>query len=490
MQKSARKMFKLRQYTQIIRYYMWKWNLSYLFFIILIFSIKSCKSLEPNKPPEGYFEMQNDYLQQVSTVHIPVELNLLELEEIINKNIDKLLYEDATEEGSTSYNFKVWKKMPISVTSNGDLFRIKVPLKIWAKVGYTFERFGIKLSDSKETDFELDLHYVTKLNVTPDWHVSTHTAGNGFDWIKKPSVSLAGVKISLASFAENLIDEQQHVIAKEIDEQIKPYLNIKEYVQQAWNQMQQPLLVSEDYDVWLKVSPRKIMMTPIKGYGNRSIIGIGIEANTETFIGKKPTSEIIKNLPSIVMKDTIKNEFKIGMSSEISHESINDLLEQNFVNKTFTFKDGKYQVNVTNIKFYGSNDQVVVETGLTGSIDGTIYLTGKPAYDPIKQELFIQNLDFDLDTKNKIVKTASWLAKGKLIRTMQENLTFPLKDQLEQATTTIQKNLNNYEVTPGIFLDGNLKDLKPAGVYITPNALIAVVMAEGDVNLHVKKLEY
>jgi len=469
---------------------MWKWNLSYLLFILLFFSIKSCKSLEPNKPAEGYFEMQKDYLQQVSTVNIPIELNLLELESIINQNIDKLLYEDATEEGSTSYNFKVWKKMPISVTSNGDLFRIKVPLKVWAKVGYTFDRFGIKLSDTKETDFELDLHYVTKLNVTPDWQVSTHTAGNGFNWIKKPSVSLAGVKISLASFAENLIDEQQHIIAKEIDAQIKPYLNIKDYVQQAWNQMQQPLLVSEDYDIWLKVTPQKIMMTPLKGYGNRSVIGVGIEANTETFIGKKPDFQINTKLPQIDMKDTIKNEFKIGMSSEISHNSINELLEKEFVNQTFEFKDGKYKVEVTNIKFYGSNDKIVVETGLQGSIDGTIYLTGKPAYNPVKQELFIQDLDFDLDTKNKIIKTASWLAKGKLIRTMQENLTFPLKDQLGQATTTIQTNLNNYEVTPGIFLDGNLKDLKPAGVYITPTSLIAVVMAEGDVNLHVKKLEY
>ncbi len=469
---------------------MWKWNLPYILIIAMIFSIKSCKNLEPDKPTEGYFELREDYLQQVSTVHIPIELNLIELESIINQNIDKLLYEDATKEENTSYEFKVWKKLPISVTSNGDLFRIKVPLKIWAKVNYKFNNFGISFSDSKETDFELDIHYVTKLNITPDWQISTHTAGNGFDWIKKPTLNLAGIKISLASFVENLIDEQQELIAIEIDEQIKPYLNVKEYVQQAWNQMQQPMLVSEDYNVWLKVSPREIMMTPLKGYGNRSVIGVGIMAFTETFIGEKPETELNTKLPIIIKTDTIKNEFRIGMSSEISHESINKLLKQNFVNQTFTFNDGKYKVDVTNIKFYGSNDKIVIETGLSGNINGTIYLTGKPAYNPVAQELFIQNLDFDLDTKNKIIKTASWLAKGKLIRTMQENLTFPLKQQLEQATTTIRQNLNNYEVTPGIFLDGHLQDIKPSGVFITPKSLIAVVTAEGDVNLHVKKLEY
>lgn len=469
---------------------MWKWNLPYILIFAMIFSIKSCKNLEPAKPEEGYFELREDYLQQVSTVHIPIELNLVELENIINKNIDKLLYEDGTKEENTSYEFKVWKKLPISVTSNGDLFRIKVPLKIWAKVSYKFENFGINFSDSKETDFELDVHYVTKLNVTPDWQISTHTAGNGFDWIKKPSISLAGVKISLASFVENLIDDQQAMIAKEIDAQIKPYLNVKEYVQQAWNQMQQPMLVSEDYSVWLKVTPREIMMTPLKGYGNRSVIGVGIVAFTETFIGDKPAFELNDDLPLIIKTDTIKNEFRIGMSSEISHKAINELLRKNFVNQTFTFNDDKYKVDVTNIKFYGSNDRIVVETGLSGSVNGTVYLTGIPAYNPVKQELFIQDLDFDLDTKNKIIKTASWLAKGKLVRTMQDNLTFPLGEQLEQATSTIQQNLNNYEITPGIFLDGHLKDLKPSGVFITPKSLIAIVTAEGDVNLHVKKLEY
>ena len=483
-------MYQRKLLNHSISKFMWKWNLPYILIIAMIFSIKSCKNLEPDKPTEGYFELRDDYLQQVSTVHIPIELNLVELESIINQNIDKLLYEDGTKEENTSYQFKVWKKLPISVTSNGDLFRIKVPLRIWAKVGYKFENFGIKFSDSKETDFELDVHYVTKLNVTPDWQISTHTAGNGFDWIKKPSINLAGVKISLATFVEDLIDEQQGIIAQEIDKQIKPYLNIKEHVQQAWNQMQQPMLVSEDYNVWLKVSPQDIMMTPLKGYGNRSVLGVGIRAFTETFIGKKPTADLNSQLPLLVMTDTIKNEFRIGMSSVISHESINQLLKQNFVNQTFTFNEGKYTVDVTKIKFYGSNDKIVVETGLSGSIDGTIYLTGKPAYDPVKQELFIQDLDFDLDTKNKIVKTASWLAKGKLVRAMQENLTFPLGEQLEQATTTIQENLNNYEITPGIFLDGHLKDLKPSGVFITPQSLIAVVTAEGDVNLHVKKLEY
>lgn len=490
MEKTARKMHSTKQLNQPLLYYMWKLKLPYLLIFIMIFSIKSCKNLEPDRPVEGYFELRNDYLQQVSTVHIPIELNLVELEGIINQNIDKLLYEDGTEEENTSYNFKVWKKLPISVTSNGDLFRIKVPLKIWARASYKFDNFGISFSDSKETTFELDVHYVTKLNITSDWQISTHTAGNGFDWIKKPTVSLAGVKISLASFVENLIDEQQTMIATEIDEQIKPYLNVEEYVQEAWNLMQEPMLVSEDYNVWLKISPQQIIMTPLKGYGNRSVIGVGIRAFTETFIGKKPAYQINKKLPQINMTDTIKNEFRIGMSSKISHKSINELLEQNFLNKSFTFKDGKYKVDVTKIKFYGSNEKIVVETGLTGSIDGTIYLTGRPAYNPVKQELFIQDLDFDLDTKNQIVKTASWLAKGKLVRTMQENLTFPLGEQLEQATNTIQKNLNNFEVTPGIFLDGHLKDLKPSGVYISPNSLIAVVVAEGDVNLHVKKLEY
>jgi hypothetical protein len=137
---------------------------------------------------------------------------------------------------------------------------------------------------------------------------------------------------------------------------------------------------------------------------------------------------------------------------------------------------------------YGSGENLVIKAGLTGSITGTVYLKGKPYFDTTSQSVVLQNLDYDLDTKNKLVKTANWLAKGKFVQKMQEAFKIPLEQQMNQARELIQANLKDKQIAKGIVLNGQLSELIPGEVFITPASIVATVQAKGKVQVKVEGL--
>lgn len=461
-----------------------------IWLLVLAFLMKGCKSLEPVRPEEKYLSSENEYKKRLSVINIPVEMDLMNLQKRINSEIQGLLFEDQTKEENSELHLKIWKKAPIEVTADGGSFNIKAPLKVWAKGGVSFSSFGVSFSDSKETTFELDLKFKTNISISEDWEIISRTVRNGFDWIKKPVVKLGPVNLPLASMLSGIIEAQQDVIAENLDKEIQPNLHVKPYVQEAWTLIQQPYLLSEDFDVWLKVTPIDILMTDLKGRGRHTGFTMGIKAYTETFVGEKPETVLIADLPQMELVDSVPSEFNIGLSSKISHEQIAELLRQHVLNQRFTFNKNKYEVTVTAIDLYGSDDYLVVEAGLKGSVNGVIYLKGKPKYDHLSQTLYLKDLDFDLDTKNKLIKTASWLAHGSIVDSFEEALTLPLGEQIESAAAAIKQNIENVELAPGVFIKGRLNELAPSEVFITSESVIATIVATGQADLKIEDFQY
>jgi len=462
-----------------------------IFFLIVLsmFLLKACKTIEPQKPEETYLSRYENFSRQLSIVNIPVELDLNEVEKEINVRVNNLLYEDETVNEGNNFKIKVWKKDNINVNAAGEQFNVTVPLKIWAEAGINLSNFGFNFAQTRDTEFELDLNFVSNFNVDENWQITSVTSSNGFDWIKKPVLKIGPVNIPLSSFLDEIIDRQQEEIAAQINKEIQPNLDIKKYIQEAWLQMQTPFKISDEFNAWLKISPADVLITPIAGEGKHARMSLGIRGFTETFIGKKPATTLVKEIPMLTIVDSIPDNFIIGLSSEISHQNINSLLKDHLLNKKFQFNDGKQEVVVKDLDVYGHNQNLVLEARLEGDIKGKIYLTGQPYYDDLDQSLKFKNLDFDLDTKNKLVKTASWLAHGKFVETMRQNLKFPLGDQIDQASKTIEKTLNGFQLTKGVYLKGVLQELAPSEVFITPDAVIATVFAKGKSSIRIEELE-
>jgi hypothetical protein len=84
---------------------------------------------------------------------------------------------------------------------------------------------------------------------------------------------------------------------------------------------------------------------------------------------------------------------------------------------------------------------------MTGSIDGTIYLSGIPNYNAITKEIFFDQMDYVLNTKGLLTKTANWLLQGVILKKIEENCRYSIKTNLDEARkyVTLFNQLFTYE---------------------------------------------
>jgi hypothetical protein len=100
-----------------------------------------------------------------------------------------------------------------------------------------------------------------------------------------------------------------------------------------------------------------------------------------------------------------------------------------------------------------------------------------------------KGLDYDLDTKNSIVRTAGWLLQGQFSRMMEKRWFSGWSADRRGEKNNTESIASNYKVTEGVVIKGTLSDITPDKVYLTPKHLYSVVFAHGKVNLKVGGLK-
>jgi hypothetical protein len=250
----------------------------------------------------------------------------------------------------------------------------------------------------------------------------------------------------------------------------------------------QPYLLSEKYRTWLKVTPVGLQMTPLTSVNNRVKATIGIQAYTETITGAKPMFTPVTTVPDLKLTNNISDDFKVGIIAEIPLSEAAKLTADTLIGQNFAFKDGKYNVGVTAIDIYGEQEKMIIKAGLKGNITGNIYFKGVPAYDPVTKSVYLENFDYDLKTKNVLISTANWFFQGVFVKNMKQALTFNIGGQIDEMKKQMQASLINNKVAKGVTLNGSLTELTPDKVYLTPNSIIAVIKANGKLDIKVDGL--
>ena len=432
--------------------------------------------------PAAQYDRPVETVKEVSNLNIPIEIPLAVLEKQMAEQLPNPFYEDNSldDNGGDNLMIRVKRRAPIRIEARNGYFVFTVPVNIWSKVGWKMEQFGVTLSKYEDTEFDIDIQFISKVNIGSDWRVKTQTSDNGFKWVSKPVIKIGMFNIPVTTIVEKIIDEQLPVVAKLIDQQVASKVDIKPQMMEAWRNLQTPLLVNQEYEAWLKVTPLELLMTPFSAKGKSVKLTIGLKARTETILGKQPVVTINNTLPPLqIATMPVEEKFAVGLVAEVPYEHAKKLAMKQTVGKVYEFKEGKYKIEVLDIDIYGQDDHLIVMADLKGSLNGKVYLRGKPVYDAATRSVKIQDLDYDLDTKNKLLNMADWLAHGQFVKTMAPYFNVSLASQLDEAQKLIQQNLANNKVNQNITLNGKLNQLSPDAIYVTPSAIQTVIKAQG-----------
>lgn len=464
---------------------------------ILLAGLPSCGQKLPHiTPPEPnylYPDMDLEFEHYKSSLTVSAEIPVAELERLINKELSGLLYEDNSYEDDNNDNFKakVWKDGLIKVQALGNHFLFDIPLKIWASAGYKFKPFGYTLEGYRDTEFKMRIWLISEVSFSPDWHLVTKTRIDSYDWVTEPTISVAGFSLPIKGMVSRLLNRNADKITKAIDEQVRENFQIRDQVEKTWIIAQEPQLLSEEFHTWLVTTPETIEARLPDARDGMMNIQVSIKGSTQTIISRiSPVRSKIVKLPPLKIVDNLPQFFQVGLVSSIGYQDASQMAEEYFKGKTFDFSGGRYKIRIKKINLYGQNESLIIHASLSGSINGDIYLRGIPRYDPESRSVHLDDLQYDLNTRNVLIKAANWLLHGKLLKMMREAMVFPIGEQLDSLVDTLRGTLSSYAVADGIVLKGTLDQATPDKVYLTPEKMYTVIQASGKLDLHVEKLSY
>ncbi|KVV14495.1 DUF4403 family protein [Flavobacterium sp. TAB 87] len=459
-----------------------------LFILLFISSCSSTNQLSTLKPePDDATPLT--YQSTPSFINLPITVQIKDIENQTNTHLKGLIYED-NDITDDDIEMKVWKTASIqmrnvSKNSNGKLETV-LPLKALIKYRIGTERLGLKMYDVRE--FNLTGTVILNSDVAlNNWKLRTKTEIKSLVWTESPTMTVFGKNMPITYLANPAISLFKSDITTSIDSAIEKAMDFKPNVLAALEQICTPFLMNEDYESWLRIAPTEIYSTEASIKKDAFMLEMGVKCTMETIIGKQPESKF--NAANIAIKPVSKipKQVNASIAAISTYSAASKIMSKNFVGQEFG--SGGKKVLVKNVQLWHKNGKMIIALDLSGSINGAIYLSGFPQYNSATKELYFDQLDYVLDTKNKLTRTANWLMQGYILKKIQESCRYSIAPNLEEGKQTMLTYLNNYSPMKGVFVNGKLNEITFDKLKLTNQAIIAFLKINGTVNISVDGLE-
>lgn len=429
------------------------------------------------------------YENAPSFINLPINVKLKDIENQTNSYLEGLIYEDNTIDDD-NIEMKIWKLAPITITNElakgSEKIKTILPLKAVIKYRIGTRTMGVNLYNTREFNLNgiVTLSSSVSLN---NWRLKTTTELKSLEWNESPTMTVLGKNLPVTYLINPAVKIFRSKIEKNIDDAIEKAMDFKPNVLAAIEKICTPFKMNEDYESWLRIAPLEIYSTAAQLKNDSFLLQMGMKCNMETLIGQEPETKFDASKISLKPVAKIPNQINANIVAVSTYADASKIIRKNFAGQDFT--SGSKKVTVQNVTIWHKNGKMVIALDLIGTLNGTIYLAGFPKYNDQTKEIYFDQLDYVLDTKSKLLRTANWLAQGIVLKKIEENCRYSIKPNLDEGKKTILNYLKNYSPMPGVFVNGKMDDIQFKKIELTNNAILAFIKINGEINVTVNGLK-
>jgi hypothetical protein len=426
-------------------------------------------------------------VKQNSFIGLPIHISTNGMAASINKKFQVEIYKDDKFDDNANDNLKltVLKRNDFIVSTSTDGISITAPLHI--DFVYNLKAFG-----AIEKPISQSLNLTVIFNTTPsidrDWNLKLNSKGK-IAWDDLPVINLGITTLNLPDLFGSIIQGQVNKMAIKIDQEASKNMDIKKIVGEAYKNLSEPILLDSTQKAWLLINPKSIFITPITYTNEEMLLKLGINSMIELVSGYKPKNDSFStSLPPLRQANSFNDQVKINLSANISFDQINEKLAQQFVEKPMLLEGDEYKINIKDAKAYPYGNKIMLALNVDGKISkgklgkgikGIVYAVGIPNYNAITKSLEVKQFDFDIKTRDILLKSATWLLNSKKFReSIEKQMIFSIATQLNDAKKSANDAIHKKWLDL-LDLSGTISKIELAGIYISPKNLNINITTEG-----------
>ncbi len=475
--------------------------MQYKIIVTLIFAVSfySCsKKIIPEKPSLAYNIRRLDTLP-LSEIDVPVKINLKPLYELAEKNVEVTYtspgwpYDFVVENCDTRYMYK-FRRGPLQLNAKGNQMQFgftgfyqllgsqrvcagtgsnRAPLTPWSPPCTC----GLKEGERK-----VNVSFTTAVGLKHDFTV--HANINRMEPVPVDKCTVCFWGQDITKTVMERLKAQLDDAKKSMEDTINT-INLRPQFQKIWDMLNTHQNL---YNLgYLQINPQKIRISNFSAYGDTMLLSLGLSAKP---VVTQSREEEIKTVVPDISDFSQRKGFNIYVDTYLDYDSLSNLLTAQAKDKRIELGTGGKYIIIKQCEVYGANNErLIVKVTFTGSDDGIFYLTGKPEYNSEKKLLQVRDLDFDIKTKNFLMKTASWLFNGKITRELQPYTRFEAAAYESNILVKLNSELNR-EIKKGIFMNGHVNAIQITKIYPFTEKLVVRLNSSGDLNLLVNSLKF
>jgi hypothetical protein len=465
--------------------------------IFIVSILASCShKINPERPVLAPTDFNLDSLPG-SEINIPIQINLKPLYTLAEKSVDTVFtspeYPDEWVQESCDIRYKyIFRRSPLLMKATGTTLNLGFT-GYYKIVGSTRVCVnGTVISPwtpacrcgFNEPERRVNVSFGASLNVLPDYKIKMGIKRNEPQPLDKCEVCFWGQDIT-KQVMKGLTSELD--LAR--DDMIKTYglIDLRPRFQQVWDQL------NKSYDIyglgWLQINPQRIRINNLFASNDSLHVFLGLSA--KPVIRFEKSSDLVSAVPDIGTFNR-QSGFNIFLDAVLDYDSLTQILNRQIAGKQFDFNKGtvKKKFIIDQCRLFGSgSEKLIIKVEFSGTDQGTVYFTGKPVYNRVTQTIEIKEIDFDIRSKNALLKAADWLFNKRISNEIANYARFDLGAYADTAKSTINQQLNR-EWIQGIRSYGAIQDIKLVGIYPLHKHLVVRSNCTGSLSVKVESINF
>ncbi len=425
-----------------------------------------------------------------SVINLPISIDLETVRSEILKNVPKPLSSGKITQilkiANTSLPMESdishvvnLRDVKISVTGQDFVATTQLDFSIETKTRAGFLNIGGVSCGVGEELPKIEFSLPGKLYWTTTGDLAVQTGQWKLKWLKPCNITAFKFNVEKMVNLPVVREKVQKIVNENIDAAFKQ-VGFKALLTQIWPVMSEPK--SLEKDVWLLLQPEKIGLTDIVGTGRYLKTNLSLTARPQIVTGDKPRV-VMPIMPAPQRLITSGDSFYVAFRGDIRLDTANRLLNEQLANKPFDA--GGKTVLINSLQLYGSGDKAVLGLRLQQPINAEIFLLGKLVLDANKNEMRLDDIEFELATTSLLAKSANWMLHGTFKNAIAQKARF----SFDKDMSNVLADFKDYRQSLGYgaTLKAQIAQVRPQGVFFTTNDIKAFVIVEGKLALEVNQ---
>ncbi len=329
------------------------------------------------------------------------------------------------------------------------------------------------------------------ISIGEDWKLRA-TITPDSSWISDAWIDLGPpfehIKTDIAERVDLKLREKLPAVSKTVTDMIST-IPIKPIIERAWAAVQQSFPLSHDPLIMAGIEPISIGVKPTVSQGLKLVVRPTIVAKFRGHVGSDTEPRQIKPLPANTGRPG-GDEFLLSIKVDVPFVDLTELARARIVGRTYELDNGR-TVTPSAASISSAGDKLLLRVDFSAKLSsipitnysGWLYLTGTPKYDDTKRLLKVDDINFDLNTRNLLVDEAAALLHDHFLQQLREALVFDLSDKTDPIYKHIKTGAQETKIADDVILKAVVKSLNVSDIHIGSDGIGIFVTANGTSSL-------